>query len=250
MKALIDEIYSAGVVYDELGNPYRLHSHIDRFEGEFIYSLISSDPNIHACLEIGCAYGISSLFIGSALAAREKVNYTIIDPYQSSHWHNVGRANLQRAGIKDFQLFEEPSEMILPELARISPQSYDFIFIDGMHTFDHALVDFFYANRLIKIGGHIAFDDCQMPSLVKLIAYVSKYPSYRRIRSRPPSSSGHSLKESVRATIRTLFPSAIVGHLLPKNFYDKIFARVLYPSLVVLRKVDDDRRQWNWFEPF
>ena len=70
MNSIIEEIYRSGVLQDELGNEYKLHSNVDRYEGEFIFQLIRSDPDIRKTLEIGCAYGLSSLYICSALPGK------------------------------------------------------------------------------------------------------------------------------------------------------------------------------------
>jgi predicted O-methyltransferase YrrM len=102
MNSVIEEIYSEGVVRDEIGNEYKLHSNVDKIEGEFIYQLICSDPGVRKTLEIGCAYGLSSLHICSALYKRDYVKHTIIDPSQHNNWHGVGIFNLNRAGFKFF----------------------------------------------------------------------------------------------------------------------------------------------------
>ena len=34
----------------------------------------------------------------------------IIDPFQSTDWHNIGITNLKRAGFDFFELIEKPSE--------------------------------------------------------------------------------------------------------------------------------------------
>ena len=41
----------------------------------------------------------------------------------------------------------------------LTKKPFDFIFIDGWHTFDYTLVDMFYADRLLRIGGYLLIDD-------------------------------------------------------------------------------------------
>ena len=45
----------------------------------------------------------------------------------------------------------------MPKFLNMKP--FDFIFIDGWHTFDYTLVDMFYADRLLRIGGYLLIDD-------------------------------------------------------------------------------------------
>ncbi|MCH9013660.1 MAG: class I SAM-dependent methyltransferase, partial [Proteobacteria bacterium] len=120
-------------------------------------------------MEIGCAFGLSSLHICSALSGRGAAHHVIIDPFQQKHWHGIGIANLRRAGFDFFEHIEEPSEFALPALAREQSGTFDMVLIDGWHTFDHTLLDFFYANRLIRVGGYILVDDCNMPAVNRAI---------------------------------------------------------------------------------
>ncbi len=53
------------------------------------------------------------------------------------------------------------------------------MFIHGWHTFDHTLIDLFYANLMIKVAGIIVIDDCSKPAVGKAVNYFSKYPAYK-----------------------------------------------------------------------
>ncbi|MEY9723481.1 putative O-methyltransferase YrrM [Sinorhizobium fredii] len=47
--------------------------------------------------------------------------------------------------------------MMLKEPANL--ESFDLIYIDGAHTYLHDALAFFMCDRLLKVGGHIYFDD-------------------------------------------------------------------------------------------
>ena len=134
---LLNTIFKNQKVTDELGNNYELNSNLDEKEGAFLKRIISENKP-KKTIEIGCAYGISSLFICSELEKDNEVSHTIIDPFQKTDWKNIGISNLKKANINFFKLIEKPSEIALPKLLDEN-KKYDFAFIDGWHTFDHTL---------------------------------------------------------------------------------------------------------------
>lgn len=251
MNELIDELMQSNRVTDDSGNEYELHSNISRAEGQFLHNLILKN-DVRRSIEIGCAYGISSLYICSALARREMSSHVIIDPYQSTQWHGIGVQNLKRAGFGAFTLIEKPSEIALPELMR-DGRVFDFAFIDGWHTFDHALVDFFYINVLLAIGGIVVFDDVDYPAVRKLMRYVSRYPNYRvldslrfrwklldRMRSRVSMGMARFIN-ALPDQIRLLFDDEVLRPNASLN---------LNTSMIALRKTAADERPWDWHARF
>jgi hypothetical protein len=116
--SLVDTIYERREVVTPSGERLPLHSEISREEGDFIEAIIRSDPTIKRTIEVGCAYGLSSLRICEALKDRTNAMHLILDPAQSSAWHSIGIANLHRAGLKCFEFLEEGSEFVLPRLAQ------------------------------------------------------------------------------------------------------------------------------------
>jgi hypothetical protein len=161
---------------------------------------------------------------------------------------------VQARGLDFFTLIEEPSELALPKLLE-RKEIYDFGFIDGWHTFDHTLLDFFYLNRMIRVGGMIVFDDANWPSVSKLVRYVSRYPAYRMIL---PSQE---LSLTFQDTLRQQLVRACCHGLkvIPQRLRNEIFSdRVLAgqlgggiaPEIVALQKIADDERSWNWYASF
>ncbi len=197
---------------------------LSRDKGEFIWNLIREN-NYQKTIEIGCALGVSSLYICDAISESDNPAHTIVDPNQTSGWASIGTRNLEERNISFFTLIEEPSEIALPKLLE-KKQIFDFGLIDGWHTFDHTLIDFFYLNRLTKVGGMIVIDDANWPSISKLLKYLIKYPSYELI---------------LDSKDRTLY---LVDDLLDPN------KDTLFPAIVGLKKVADDQRRWDWYEPF
>ena len=151
------------------------------FRSEFLFDLISRDPAVRKTLEVGCAYGLSSLHICMALQGRPGAAHTIVDPFQNTQWDGVGTMHLERAGVDFFELVEARSEFALPRILEENEGQFDFVFIDGWHTFDHTLLDSFYANRLLRVGGYLVIDDAGMPPVYRAISFLKNYPCYREI---------------------------------------------------------------------
>jgi predicted O-methyltransferase YrrM len=244
MTSIIEEIYKSQVVFDARGNPHPLIDHVDEAEGAFLSSFIRDRIDIAETLEVGFAYGISALHITTATLGRAGAKHVAIDPFQRTDYKGIGIANLERAGIKSFELIEEFSELALPALLRERPQSFDLVFIDGWHTFDHTLLDMFYGNRLLRVGGYLIVDDCNMPSVAKAVDYVSKYPAYRII-GQSPLPGNRRLASHVLRSI----PRRAAG-MLPRQIYDQQYAQRMFPTMVALQKVAEDERRWNWFASF
>jgi predicted O-methyltransferase YrrM len=242
-QALIDEIRRKRTVTGADGKTYPIHKHgIDVAEGNFLTEFIAGRPNVTRTLEVGCAYGLSSLHIASALAGRPGAHHVIVDPDESTAWSGVGVTNLDRAGIDFYELREEPSEIALPQLLKEGAE-FDLAFIDGWHTFDQTLIDMYYANRLVKVGGYIIIDDADWISVSKAISYFAKYPCYRIV-----AGAAGPATRVVNVLWRLCKPFAEL--LFPRWLYDYFYGLGKYPSMVALQKVTKDNRHWKWFRSF
>ena len=249
---LAKKIINQDYVLSPSGTKKPLHSNIDIEELDFITKIIQENQ-YSSSIEIGCAYGLSSLAIAGALNNHNR-KQIIIDPYQSTDWEKIGIQNLEKAGCKDYNLIEEKSEIALPkELA--NGIKIDFGFIDGWHTFDHTLIDFFYLNRMLKVGGTIIIDDCSMPSIRQLVRFLANYPCYEVIdRVKEKETTATRIFQAL------LSPVGIIAKLiLPKKVQEPIFnpaflwsdkSRGLDGSMIAFKKISEDARPWNWHESF
>jgi hypothetical protein len=93
----------------------------------------------------------------------------------------LGLANLDRAGYARLVEFhDEPSYRALPAL-EAAGQRIEFAFIDGWHTFDFVMVDFFYVDRMLRVGGIVVLDDTSYPAIRKLARYIATHRSYSAV---------------------------------------------------------------------
>lgn len=251
MNSVLSEILETGNTKTASGtSTIKVHSSIDSSEGQFLQNLVRHlDPTVS--LEVGLAYGISALFICDALNVRNGTQHIVIDPNQhggpwGDSWDGIGIANLRRAGYADIvRLIEVPSYRALAELEG-SGQRIDFAFIDGWHTFDFCLVDFFFIDRMLNVGGVAAIDDADWLAVRKVCRFVksnlaytvlSAYDSYSQPSPKRRLFGGLARRPIFRRLLRpeVIVPDSSVG---------------LRGSCIAFRKEADDSRRWDHFVDF
>lgn len=178
----IQQIYASGKVKTEDGKIKKLTDAVDPYEGYFLYTVIKKN-NYNNILEIGMANGMSALYICSALdllksksKSGPKPSLISIDPFQKVQWENTGLQTLRDAGLLKYHtLLEELDYLALPKLLKQvqagSPR-FDLILIDGNHLFDYTVLDFFFAVKLLNIGGMIVLDDIKHKNTGKAYEYI------------------------------------------------------------------------------
>ena len=125
--------------------------------------------NIKDCLELGFAHGKSSCFIGGALHEKGQGGklLTIDRSSVRSLTPNI-LEQIEKAELSDYiqPVFSETSYtwelMHLIEEATVSGHCiprFDFVFIDGAHTWETDACAFFLVAKLLRPGGWILFDD-------------------------------------------------------------------------------------------
>jgi len=235
MTPVLEEILATNQVRDADGNRLPLRAAMSEAEGRLIaevFDTVKPDTS----LEIGFAYGVSTLFACAALERNGKpCRHIVVDPAQSTEFGGIGLLNIERAGYRHMVDFREmPSEIALPELLRAGTRIQAAI-IDGWHTFDHALVDFFYVNKMLDVGGAVIFDDVNMPAITRLIAHVATYPAYRLMAGTAPPRAPNPLVALRRRLNSREFS---VGHSRDN------------PTCVVMQKLMPDERPWDWHAAF
>lgn len=156
---------------------------ISREQARYLYDLWK-ETSPENSLEIGLAFGFSTACILSARYELNKGHHMAIDPFQMTTWGGVGAAVAERLGLSDhFTFLEEYSEIVLPAMIE-KKQEFQYIFIDGNHTFDAAFVDFTLSARVLSEGGVIVFDDMWMPAIRTVTSFVENNRSdFRRLES-------------------------------------------------------------------
>lgn len=251
MNPVLAEILETGHVRTTDGETIQLHSHIPPEEGRFLQEIICETKST-VSLEVGLAYGISALFICDALQKKAKTRHIVIDPHQMNGWWNgIGINNLRRAGYEEIiEFYGLPSHLALPQLAAQQIE-IDFAFIDGWHTFDHTLIDFFYIDKLLRVGGVVALDDGHYQSIRKLCRFIATNRSYSVLRC-----LRHDLHRKLSVKRRILRRagsfSKTVGRLLKSEFLEPDIELGLVPGsrCIAFRKEAHDTRRWDFHREF
>jgi predicted O-methyltransferase YrrM len=158
---------------DGQNHELRLDTKISVEEGAYLYRLCR-DTRAERTMEIGCAYGFSTLYFLAAISSNPDATHTAIDPYENNSWAGTAVQNARTLGMdKSFRLIEEKSFLAVPRLISDGTQ-FDVIFIDGYHRFDDTLVEFTLCGMTCKMGGYILLDDMWMPSIRKAVSFVRR----------------------------------------------------------------------------
>jgi predicted O-methyltransferase YrrM len=253
MNPVLNGTQNTGEAIARDGTRVRVGSSISMDEASFITELVK-ETRPKVSLEVGLAYGISALAIFEGVDKAIFQKHICIDPYQTG-WGGVGLYNLERAGVSRFVEFHEArSYEALPRIIA-GGESVDFAFIDGWHTFDYTLVDFFLIDKLLRVGGVVVLDDSDWPAIRKFLRFVRMNLNYSVIRT---TLRRISIK---RRTFNAA--GSLLARLASRGWPHKILHNVFRPELlnpdeelglrgscVALRKEADDTRRWDHFVDF
>ena len=92
-------------------------------------------------LEIGLAYGFSTVYFLAAIKANGMGSHVAMDPFETTDWHGIGLKKAQELGMdKSLRFIPEKDVFGLPALAEEGLQ-FEVIYIDAKHRFDDVLLD-------------------------------------------------------------------------------------------------------------
>jgi predicted O-methyltransferase YrrM len=225
---ILRSIFRERAALDRTGRSHAIRDEISIVHASALYrTVLANRPR--AVIEVGMAFGISTLAILTALEeAGGEGRLISIDPNQTGEYHGVGLASVERAGLSHrHELVESPSYLALPDLLARN-QRIQFAYIDGWHTFDYALLDFFYLDKMTPMGGIIAFNDCGWRAVHRATRFVLSHRSYEEL--------DVGLKRDYRARN---FAFSLIRRLEGRNGADRYF-----------RKSSSNEPNWNFYARF
>ncbi len=202
-------VYKTGQIENKSGQLIKFKDITNPEEGRHLYNLVYENK-WNRTLEVGFAMGASAAWICQAhkqlahehLTTKNKHKHYAIDPNQYTDYGGMGDELLRRCGVKSYlNLIQQPSHVALPKLVEKVKNGtipkFQLIYIDGWHTFDYTLLDFFYSNLLLEIGGVIVLDDIKHKPVRKFHEYVkTNFPNCKVIQTTPCYVEGNMAKSS------------------------------------------------------
>jgi len=148
---------------------------VDQSEGEALRDCVIRNSAVHT-IEVGLGYAVSTLYICQGLlgAGGSDPRHVVVDPHQEVRFRNCGLQVLAEAGVAELiDHFADESQVVLPRLLG-EGRRFDLAFVDGNHRFDFVFVDLFYLGRLLRPGGVVFVDDCQLPGITRAMAFFMR----------------------------------------------------------------------------
>jgi predicted O-methyltransferase YrrM len=253
-NSVLREIYETGRVTTRDGvDRAATENGMPKDEGEMLYKIVCKERP-RTTLEVGMAFGLSTMFICQALFENEGRRHIVMDPNQEQAYDSIGLLNITRSGFDELVEFhQESSHRVLPRLESAGTV-LDFAFVDGVHLFDFTLVEFFYIDRMLRPGGLIVFDDLQLPAVRKVTRYALRNRGYSDESLIADTGTMRRFGRRAKRFIRGLsgLSNALMFAVAGER-EESLCQEIAYPranGLGILRKTSADNRDWRHFVDF
>jgi len=180
VSAALATMFEKGFVIDRKGQRRSIRDSAISEEEAAVLSKVIIDIKATVTLETGVAFGASTLAICTAKLVnngKDRMHFGV-DPNQHDFYCDAAIVSLENVGLEsEFTLLNGPSHMMIPDLIE-NNTVLDFAFIDGWHTPDYTLIDFFLVDKMLRQGGIVAFHDMHSPSKQKVLRFILRYRRY------------------------------------------------------------------------
>jgi predicted O-methyltransferase YrrM len=243
VNAVLEDVLRTGRCADAQGRERQVTGAVSRADALILQQMVRF-AKARTALETGVAFGVSTLAICDALAESGlDWHHYGVDPDQTGVHGSCAVENLKRAGLDaGFELLEGPSHVMLPRLLERRP-ALDLALIDGWHTFDYTLLDFFYVDKLLRPGGVVLLHDVSLPSKRRVVRFILAHRRYQVIPLRLPEPV--RLWPWVRRVV-----SAKFRWLRGGPFYAAWLALLNRPDLVALQKLEHFEPDHRFYRRF
>jgi len=227
-------------------------SFVSRESCQLLYEL-AERSGARQGVEIGMAFGVSTVCLADALRgiAGAEARLISFDPTQrhADSWNGAGLWQVERAGLSAVvELRDETSQRGLPKLVD-SGYRCQIGFIDGWHTFDHTLIDFFYIDQMLDAGGHIVFDDTLYPAIQRVVQFVLANRNYELAGVERVSYDVPALLRA-RRTAKRMLRRVVRTDRDPRPRHASLFREIESVQMVGVRKIREDDRRFDHYAPF
>ncbi|MFD2999129.1 class I SAM-dependent methyltransferase [Pontibacter toksunensis] len=245
MNTLLEEIFTSQQFKNSKGEIVKIHSETNKEQCKYLQRIIK-DNEFSKSIEIGFAYGVSTLAITEAIA-NNNGKHVVIDKFQNSGgWNGNGLELINTAGFKEHVDFHEQyCYEALPKLM-LEGKKFDFAYIDSTKQFDWIFINFFYLDKMLDLNGIIVFDDVIFPGIRKVLRFIARLPNYKVYSQHPKNYLPSLARRS--ASFLSALPNS------EKFFRDDLltsdYQMGVNSGCVAVKKVDEDNRNWDWHVDF
>ncbi len=251
LKVLV-EIFEKGTIEsNNSGERIPLHSNTTKDQGLFlqqVFDLVKPQKT----LEVGFAYGISTLFI---LEKHKEINsldkaHIVIEP--DEYWGTAALHNIEKEGLTKYLKIESDfSDMVLTKLYH-EKYTIQYAYIDTTKIFDVVLQDFYFIDKILEVGGVVILDDCGggWPGVQRVARFINTLPHYSKLAAH--NQKKQTLKKKLGVSILTflfnILPFKMRAYPTIDFKTDKELG--LDFSCIAFQKNEVDNRKWNWDKSF
>ncbi len=223
-----------------------LHSNTSKEQGLFLQEIFDLVKPTQS-LEVGLAYGISTLFILEK--HREKnsnpKSHIVIEPFP---WAGVPEHNIKKENLFDLvDIRYQKSHDVLPRLF-YENQRIQFAYIDTTKLFDIVMQDCYFIDKMLDINGVIVLDDCGggWPGIQRVARFMNSMPHYQLLKG---------FNKNKKSKKRKIAESIIKGWVRLVPFKDKVFLTQDFStdtelnldySCLAFKKISEDTRNWDF----
>lgn len=239
MHLLLEQVCNTRKFTNSKGDIVEVHSETPLGQCEFLQSIIK-DNHFKTSVEVGLAYGTSTLAIVDAIAANNG-HAVAIDPAENSYWGGNGLELVKQAGYEGrLDFYEEQSHTALSRFLA-EGKKFDFAYVDSTKLTDWLMVDYFLIDKLLEAGGVLVFDDVNYPSIRKLVRYIAQLPHYKVYGNWPANKQSSAIRKIIKNWLTLGANDGITV---------KDYKLGVYTRCVALRKIKDDERPYDWHVKF
>lgn len=230
-----------------------LHSNTSKEQGLFlqkIFDIIKPQRSV----EVGFAYGISTLFI---LEKHREFNsdacsHIVIEPKTDTYWGTAAEYNIGKEGLSKYlDIRRDRSDKILTKLYHENA-NVQYAYVDTTKQFDVVFQDFYFIDKILDVGGVFILDDCGggWPGVQRVARYINTLPHYKIL-----GVHGRSQGAWKKVSAESLLSSVISMMPFKKKFYPTLQLKTdkqlgLNFGCIAFQKISNDERNWDFDRSF
>ena len=247
MLKVLDEILTTNKIETREGGFIDLHSHTRREQGIFLQEMFDlAKPT--SSLEVGFAYGISTLFILEKHQFYKSAPkaHIVIEPYP---WGDTALFNINKAELGEYlDIRNDLSDKVIPSLY-LSGHRIQFAYIDTTKLFDVVMQDFYFTDKILDVNGIMVIDDCDTNGINKVVRFISSLPHYKILGKHGPIKKGwkFNLVANIYSLLIRLIP--FKKKIIPNISLKTSKELDLDYRCIAFQKIENDSRKWDWDKP-